>query len=269
MFFNLDKLNIEEIDFIKYYNGITFVYNDKKYFFKTIKKNYEFYNELIAEKIANRLGISCCRYYLACYHNKDGVVSEYFEDPNYITMYDYLLKKYPEDEVDLANNLEDIWNAFYLDFNEVIVKKLMTELTNIFIFDAIIGNCDRNIENYGLVINGEKTHFAPLFDNEKLLSRISVKYGQYALEVESPFNEDFPKKVHNHLYQFLNVSDFSYHEKLKKALIIVSEEGIDEIFTELSGEDIEIKKSMQKSIRVKFANNREMINKYFDNKRKR
>ena len=278
MHFNLDELELEQIKFIRNYSGLLFIYNGKKYYYKRTKNITDFYNEMIAEKIANRLGISCCHYFLGTCLDEEGTISECFENPNYISMNDYLKEKYPESDPDERNNLEDIWNAFYHDFSEKTVNKLMTELVNIFMFDILIGNYDRHNENYGLVIDGDNTHFAPLFDNEKMLSERSIEDGGYALGVEREDSKKMKEysteyqvascqEEDNLLYKFLNLSDFCYQEQLKEYLKIINEESINEIFTELENEGIDIERPIRKLILKRFADNRNMITNYFSSKK--
>lgn len=270
MYYDLDNLEIEILDSKNYFQGITFIYNSKKYYYKPHKIAEDCYNELIAEKIANRLGIKCCHYFLGSYLGKDGVISEYFEDSKYISMCDYLQEKYKE-EVEERSDLEDIWYAFYSDFQEDTVKKLMKELINIFIFDILIANPDRHNENYGLILDGENTHFAPIFDNEKALSPISYKEGYYSLEIEVYDPQANYSQIYNRniLYNFLDISDESYHELLKEKLEIISEESINEIFTELASEGVEIEQPIKVLIQKRFADNLLMINKCINNIKKR
>jgi len=118
MFLNLENLEIKNKEYQKGFDGFSFFYKSTKYYFKYHKKTENFYNELIAEKIASRLNIPCCHYDLAYYLDDYGVVSKSFDHPNYISMKDYLVEKYSKDECDERNTLEDIWDAFFLDFKE-------------------------------------------------------------------------------------------------------------------------------------------------------
>ena len=65
MIFDLDNMNIKIEKEYKSVLGKSFeyTYNGKRYFFKKSKSG-NIYNELIAEKIANKLGIPCCHYIL-------------------------------------------------------------------------------------------------------------------------------------------------------------------------------------------------------------
>lgn len=258
MFFNLDNLPIiKNKIFKKNHNSFSFNFNGKKYYFKYHKNIDNFYNELIAEKIANHLNIPCCHYYLAYYLDDYGVVSEYIENPKYINMFDYLAKKYSKEECDYRNTLEDIWDAFYIDFNEKTTKRLMDELINIFIFDCLIGNFDRHNENFGLILDLENTHFAPLFDNEMMLSSWALEDGIYSLKIEKylPENNYSSNEINNLLYQFLDYSDASFQTQLIEKLHIISEESIEMIFKELEHDEIIIEEPIKRKILDKFARN--------------
>lgn len=261
---DLDKLDIKIDKELSYQDKIYFTYNNKKYYYKRVKRINQYYNELIAEKIANRIGIPCCKYYLSQFGDSLGVVSE-IVDENYISMEEYLKKHYSnDDKIDKRNNLTDIWYTFLEDYDEKTVYNLMNQLVDIFIFDILLGNIDRHLQNYGLIISKDKVKFYPLFDNTNILSDDSIYYGDYSLQLE---REDYYTKYGevNLVEKFIKLSSKEYINKLKKNLFVITENSIKDIFYELENENIFIEPSIKKEILSKFSDNLNMINSYLKN----
>lgn len=262
MYFDLDKMPIKKLE--RRPQAYRFIYDDQEYFFKEAS-DQAILKELVAEKIANRFGIPCCHYMPAIYHERKGVVSESALNTNYISIGKYLKDVYGlKKDYLYCNNLEDLWNAFYLEFPNETVKRLMDEITDIFIFDVLIGNFDRHGENYGLIRDGAASHIAPIYDNASMLSYTSINMGLYNLDIESSENSYY--KSDNSLYNFLDFSDKSYQERLKEGLKIISEESLTEIFQELENEGIALDTTIVDDMLENFALNRDMINDYFQRK---
>jgi len=271
MIYDLDKLEIKILHRKKFYDGVTFEYNGKIFYYKKVKNIRNHYNELIAEKIAKKLNIPCCHYHIAYFDDEIGVVTELFDKTNFISMNDYLSKKYKDEDSSHTNNLENIWDAFLTDFDSETAEKLMSQLVNIFIFDCLIGNIDRHTENYGLIINKEEVNFAPLYDNENMLSDDSIYFGDYCLGIESgdyKNNLSLDEYPENLLYKFLDMSADFYKDQLKEKLEIISEENLNQIFKELEEEGIVINQLIKLDILKRFDQNRYMINNYFASKKK-
>ncbi len=271
MYCNLDELPIKVV---KTGKTINFIYEGKEYFFKMIP--YEkILKELVAEKIANRFGLDCCHCFPAIYQGKRGVVSEAaygIWDIGYKLMNTYIQENdftINIENIDKYNNLEDIWNFLYydLDIPSDTVKKLMDEVTDIFIFDALIGNIDRHRKNFGIISNGKESRIAAIFDNDKMLSELAINNGKYNLAVES--GERPISTPGNFLYKFLDISDKSYQERLKEGLEIISEESLSEIFQQLETEGIILDTIVVSKMLEKFVQNRKMINSYFTKKNSR
>lgn len=270
MHYDLDKLPIK---ILKKDSAIEFFYNNKIYFFKACS-NERILKEILAGKIAKRFGIACCHYIPASYKGIEGVVSEAaygIMDSGYREMDTYIIEKNPFDPITdffSKSNLEDLWNEFYYDPNipPKIVKRLMNEVTDIFIFDVLIGNADRHGQNMGIILNGVDTHMAPIFDHDRMLSNMAIKEGDYCLSVE-PGDTQLDTNI-NYLYKFLDISDKAYHKRLKEGLEIISEESLLEIFKEIKSEGIDVDNDLVEEILEKFAANREMINHYFIAKEK-
>lgn len=267
MYFNLNEMENEITNKKEHrLSGLSFTYHGNNYYYKA-DKDFEYaYNELIAKKIADRLGIPCCEYYPANYKKNQGVVTKMFDTKNYIPMIDILEKYYSASSKsqDNENNLEDIWYAFDQMFDEETTARLMDELVNIFLFDVLIGNIDRHNENIGIIVDEKGARFAPLFDNEGMLDYEAINDGEYCLGIEKGdafgYNLD-PQE--NLIYKFLKVSDTIYTERLAQMLPVISEKSLKEIFAELKSEGVEIPEEIIADRLEKFAINRQMIKRYF------
>lgn len=254
MFFDLDKLEIEIKHYRHFGRGMTFSYNGEDYYFKTLKNLDNIYNEIVAKRIADRVGIDCCEYYLACFEDNLGSVSKMFSKEHYYSMSTILQNVYGLDQN--RNNIEDI-NYIFDKYHSVdTAERLKKELIDIFLFDALIGNCDRNSDNYGLIIDSN-TRFAPLYDNENMLSDYAIYDGDYSLEISR--NDKC-----NMLYKLLDNNEYA-KERLKEMLFVIDEDSLEEIFVELS-KDYEINPFIKEKILDKFSINRDMINNYYKEK---
>ena len=224
-FIDISNLKLNKLE--NHRNIYNLDFNNKKYFFKTIFNISSIYNELIAEEIAKDYEIPSAHYDLAVLDGNIGVISENFlkDNETYTDMSSILKTIYndPEDKTN-HNNLTDIWNALSLIFkDEKIISDLMEQIVNIFIFDILIANSDRHDENYG-IITGTKTKMSPVYDNNFMLSGISLYDGDYSIKVESNMNEE-----DNILNTFLSISSLEYTELLESKLWIIEEDNIDKI----------------------------------------
>ena len=258
MFFDLNNLDIKEKERNFFGRSILFSYHDEEYYYKSNKSIDSIYNELIAKKIADRLGIICCEYYQASYYESLGVVSKVFNKDNFHSISELLLDYYGKEKG--KNNINSISilldNRFPIDISE----RLKEELKTIFLFDALIGNCDRNTDNFGLIIDSNP-RFAPLYDNENMLSDYGIYEGDYTLGID-----EYDVKE-NLLYKLLDQDEYS-RNKLKEMLPVISEESLEEIFTELESE-YEINPYIKEKVLKKFSINRNMIERYYNQKVKR
>ena len=264
--FGLEQNNVKIIDVngLEEDTGITYEHNGKKYYFKRIYKKEAYYNDIIAEKIAKRLGIPCCHHFLSTYNGNIGISSEMFDTTNYIPMTNFLGRVYPKEDQYRMNNFEDIWNALETKFDFETTERLMDELVNIFIFDILIGNPDRHPDNYGLIIEDNNVRWNPLFDNEFLLSLITIDMGETSLLVSPEdyrsWNEyvSYLNKEDIHI-KFFSVSDDMYKERLRKMMEVISEESINEIFDEMKKEGTIIPDSVKEFLLKRFELNRKRI----------
>ena len=266
MYINLNDKDIKVIKEKNYGEQVLFSYQGKKYFFKKPKLSLDnIYNELIACRIAKQMNIPCCEYYPAEYYNSVGVASEYFEDDKAILMEDYLRSKFGKD-IHVHNNIMDIRDCFFMDFDEETANRLTNDLINIFIFDAIIGNADRNSTNYMLIIDGKNTRFAPLFDNENMLDEHAIYYGDYSLGLDE--RDYYDGERFNILYKFLDWADEDVYSRFLEALKLIDDENIEAIFEEI-GKDTMVVGPIKEKVIKRLHTNKTMIDKYLNNKKKK
>lgn len=263
MTFDLDNvnINIEKEDA----QTIEYTYNGKRYMYKRSKSG-AFYNEIVAEKIADRLGIPCCHYILTHYNDKTGVSTEMFDRTNYVDLY-YILKcvygkvtyhglldeKRHDYKYKTKNNLEDIWYALDTVFatrknSQEIVKDLMSKIVKVFLFDIVIANSDRHAENIGFIVTENSVDLAPIFDNDFMLSEFALYDHDYSVFIEENdylvmkefINRDYNKRYPNTLEKFFNISATEYADEIKEMLEVISKESLEDIFNELEQEDVHI-----------------------------
>lgn len=119
--------------------AISFKYNEIEYFYKYDYPREPFrvspYNELVACEIADDLFIPHVNYNLASICGFKGLISK-------CNIY--------------LNNLEDIWITLeeYYDRNldyQNVVSKVMQKIVNMFIFDILIGQVDRDATNWWFI----------------------------------------------------------------------------------------------------------------------
>lgn len=265
MYINLNDKEVEILSIEEYGKKIIFSYRGKKYYFKISKSLDSIYNELIACKIASKMNVPCCEYYPAEHNGFVGVASKYYENPKAITMEEYLKSKFGSN-IRIHNNLTELTACFYADFSEEVARRLTTELTNIFIFDAIIGNSDRNSTNYMIIIDGENTRIAPVFDNENMLDDHAIYDGDYSLGVDERDYTDGDK--FNVLYKFLDRADDETFNRFVAALRLISDDSINEIFDEIGKDTMIIEPIKEKVIR-RLAMNKKMIDNYLNSNRRK
>lgn len=260
--FQIDKLG-EKIRNSNSVNAYIFDYNGKEYIFKRTKEREKKYNELVAEKIANRMNIPCAHYFLGSYKGEEVIVSKMFDTRHYYSMNKFLKTHAPRyNELD-GHNLTNIWNSFDNVFDQKTTEKLMGQLVKIFLFDILIDNRDRHDENIGLIIEGGDVNFAPLFDNDMMFDALSAKMDDISLGLEDG-------DVNGHLFdteynegdlltKFLRISDNKFLEELEGYLPIIEEDSITEILLELKEEGIDISEDDKEAILENFKYNLDKI----------
>lgn len=288
MTFDLDNMNIKIQDdqYNKPKKSFVYTYNGKRYFYKQSKKG-DFYNEIIAEKIANKLGIPCCHYIVTYSDGIANLSSEMFDTTHYISLSEILESVYGNnDKQDIfnyksKNNLEDIWLALdakygFRENGQELVSKLMKKIVKVFFFDVIIANSDRHADNIGFIDNGKTVDLAPLFDNDYMLSEYALYDNDYSMLVDSDnyeerenyINSDIDLEPRNTLEYFLKISASEYQAELSGMLDVISRDSLEEIFEEIKEEIMVPDQKKEKIIRL-FETNRNVINRIIEQKKTR
>lgn len=165
----------------------------KKYLYKesTIKQDgsptYNDISECLASGIAQLIGVSSADYYLCTSCGRNGIITPDFLDNDV-----YLPKK--EEFLDgtflisridpgfknksLLNPATHQYYTVSLILDSILEFGLIKEALEMIVFDALIGNTDRNPSNYGIIVNHEtgNIRFAPLYDNSTCLGISMVEH---------------------------------------------------------------------------------------------
>lgn len=163
-------------------NIIMITINNASYYFKPCS-NEETFKEMLADKMLEYLGIEHACYDLACINGEYGVISQNFKDSNYnyISGDDLIYEYYNDNNLekkefnfDKFNNLIDIWNLLEIRYNcypnkEKIVKSIMYNLNEKFMFDIITCQWDGASYNWMIAENRTYAKLAPVYDNQKML----------------------------------------------------------------------------------------------------
>ncbi|MBE6160515.1 MAG: hypothetical protein E7157_05680 [Lactobacillales bacterium] len=272
-FINLDLIDKKDVIHTSSFRKINFIYNNEKYYYKRCKGILNCYYELIAHEIAKQMNLESCNYDLATYVDELGVVSKNFlkENDEIIRLETLLCEVYKDKEISKYNNLKDIENALNVKFGNNITIKLMEQLIKIFIFDVIIGNIDRHMDNMFLVEN-KTINFSPIFDNEKMLSSASIDMGIYSLGIDRDdykYSEEDYNCSDNFIYKF--IEEYSeYKDMLISSLNIIEDDNLDIIFSNIEFKiNSTIDDNIKRIIKEKFKKNREMIKNVLNSKVKR
>ena len=256
---NLDKI-INKDNLVPNFKGSHTIYNFKMdndtYYFKEVP-NRELVMEMISKSIAFLLGIPYLKESIAILNDKYGLLSKsYLKDDDKSYNLHNLMQNYfygnNDDELldyrKLAslNNLEDIWFALedrYEDKN--IVKNLMDGITNIFMFDLLVGESDRTLRNIEIIESYNTVTLAPLYDTSSILADKST-----ALGVDE---DDYLKSDLDKLDKFIENSDTAYKEKFYSYLNTLDSIGIEKIIEETEREnDFIIDNNLKNEIITKF-----------------
>lgn len=256
---NLDKI-INKDNLVPNFKGSHTIYNFKMdndtYYFKEVP-NRELVMEMISKSIAFLLGIPYLKESIAILNDKYGLLSKSYlkdDDKSYNLhnlMQNYFYENNDDELLDYRklaslNNLEDIWFALedrYEDKN--IVKNLMVGITNIFMFDLLVGESDRTLRNIEIIESYNTVTLAPLYDTSSILADKST-----ALGVDE---DDYLKNDLDKLDKFIENSDTTYKEKFYSYLYTLDSIGIEKIIEETEREnDFIIDNNLKNEIIAKF-----------------
>lgn len=176
--FSKNNKTVENISSLKTPNNTTdgmlrkawIIENNIRYLLKGGYKNETLqpFNEVLASEICNRLGFEHVQYTLDIY--KDTVVSKcpcfITKDTEFITCNQIINNK------EKHFSIKDYEN--YIEILEIEgIKDARIKLENMYILDFLIMNCDRHLNNFGIIrdVNTLKwLDVAPIFDNGQSLN---------------------------------------------------------------------------------------------------
>lgn len=209
----------------------------KRFLFKlaTLKMDsspvYNDVSECMAADIATLIGIPSAEYYLCNNSGEKGVVT-----PDFLNNDDSIGPKKEEfiDGVQLIHRIDPGFkntslinpktHQYYtvdLILRSVEKYDLKKDVLNMLVFDALIGNRDRNPSNYGIIINHEdKTvRLSPLYDSCTSLG-ISMVDHRLAKCVDSNGeiidNEHFDTVIHEHIVGKVTLDRFLLYKDKRK-----------------------------------------------------
>lgn len=161
-----------------------------RFLFKQYDSALPAFGEVLYSKIGNNAGVNCAVYDFALYNGKIGTISYDFLKENEVyynclelttqfsdTKFSYEEIRNNRDLLILHNNkynnLSSIQNLLNDLFNvsDVYKKKMEIELIKMFCLDTVFWHRDRNLWNYGIIINEEtdSMKFSPCHDNSYVL----------------------------------------------------------------------------------------------------
>lgn len=131
------------------------------------------FSEFIGCKIFELLGISVQEVILGKYEEKSGLTKkekivvackDFTSDNKTLLEFSSLANSITSTDKHLTTNIEDIYTVIdSLNF-EIDRKEFINSFWNMFVVDTLIGNTDRHLSNFGLVLENEVLKFAPVYD---------------------------------------------------------------------------------------------------------
>lgn len=188
------------------------------------ENGYEVYSEVMASRIAKLLGFNSVSYWLDD--------SEKFPEidnkgVSHVSICKTFLSE-NEEYVSIYNRLgfskDSKWTGkqWWEESIKLLGKKFLDE---ILILDAIIGNEDRHLNNFGFIFNSEKEEYipAPIFDSGASLlawvrgDDLEFKARKYIYDKARPFKSKHKKQI-KLVSDSININDISFL-KLKNSII--------------------------------------------------
>jgi len=206
-----------------------------KYLFKlaTLKKDgtpiYNDVSECMAADVARYLEIPVAEYYLCENNGEKGVIVKDFLNNDLIgpkkeEFFDgvYLIHQIDPGfkNTSLINPKTHQYYTVDLILRTVEKYNLRKDALNMLVFDALIGNRDRNPSNYGIIVNHEDNtiRFAPLYDNCASLGvsmvdhRLDKCFDNKGIVID---NEHLNVVIHKHIISKVTLERFSlYKDKM-------------------------------------------------------
>lgn len=249
--------------------GFWIYYNHNEYYFKVGTK-FELYAELFYSEIAKLLCIPTLSYDLAEFKGLSGVISKNFNVNNEktINMFELLdeYTNFMRQNIDLFEespwitniyNLENVWWALSYHYKNhpkknMIIKRLMSQLTKHFLFQILSFNSDLNYGNL-LLLDGKNPQFAPCFDYGRCgLVGFSSLDSTYSFFPNHHFLEKREKLNVQIITEFLNMSCSHYILEFERYLNILIQKDFNEIIRKI---EIQTKCLMEEEVKEYLVGN--------------
>jgi hypothetical protein len=144
--------------------GIT--YNGKDYIVKMPYKGWKnVFSEHVGSRFINACGIVAHNTELATYHNETCVICEDFTGKlGELREFDSISSSFDTDKRAHDYFFSDV--IYMLSkLRNINVEETTSAFMRMFLMDAILGNSDRHMGNWGLCKRNDKYKFAPVYDN--------------------------------------------------------------------------------------------------------
>lgn len=190
-----------------------------------VKSNYKNkgINEQISKKLADILGLVCPSYYLVNVDNESFVLSEDLNQYGEFISALEICEKYKDSNVDVVDNITDnslysVWAFIENSYPDATSKALMNEVLKMYIFDILFLNYDRDLKNWGILVQKDGTTNIVIFDNEfifeqpeedKVLMAETVALTSSINEFNPNTYEDFKRFIKDSSHQFIDL--FKYY----------------------------------------------------------
>ncbi len=213
------------------------------------------FKELVVDELAKGFNFKCAFYDLASFDGRCGLISKDLDSDgqSFMPMEDLLsifldTKNYIT--LSKHNNLDDIGLVLSYYYPEDVVQRLLSQLDELYLFDLMIGNPDRNCSNYGLVTRDGVVDVV-IFDNE-LAFDTDVLYDDKNLLRRKGNGKDDPN----------DVSSSFVKEKLK----LISDDNIERIFGQVEAKiGTPINSGIKSEFRTFFRRSGTLLSKRFSN----
>lgn len=225
--------------------------NNKKYYIKPLNTNFSTaYMEIVAEKLANILGIPCAHYEVAeITNNKKVYLSEVIGDKDTYIDYNNIQFNIP-DSPDAAYTIKrqyslyTLWHKIESKYPEYS-QNIIHDVIKMYLFDFIFLHSDRHTGNWGLLKTDEGIK-AVILDNEGLFDAwpntyVTSKY--YSSDDLSQYHNwesldcsDHDASYLNELEYFLKTSSEEYTELLNEMLDLVPPSVVSQVFMDTENE---------------------------------
>lgn len=228
--------------------------NGVKYLFKYGASNNEIWAELLTTELARQCGLDVAEYELAIYKGNVGVVTKDFKkDGELIMSGDRFIKSIEQllEENNINHNLKEnsIENIMFAvaTFNiDERTNLLFQQILNIWAFDGLVLESDRNSTNWSILKRNNELRFAPIYDCSTMaMLNNDISYFVSSARIESDFLKitdqvQYALKLYNNSDgNFLSDFDLLCKKYYEQSKVII--DSIENINVQLAIDNIESK----------------------------